>query len=165
MIRPVIQEPHPTLRQKAQLVSNFNDPKLKVLLKDMEDTLIQQEGLGLAAPQINESLTIFVIPKEVAPMVRSLCIPSSLFKPFRATIFFNPKLSDYSSKKEIEEEGCLSVRGIFHPLPRSGRVTIEAQNEKGQRFRVTVEGLLARIFQHETDHLNGTLFIDRLHEK
>lgn len=163
MIKPVIQEPHSTLRKKAQAVSNFGNPKLAELVEDMKDTLIQQEGLGLAAPQIDVSLAVFVIPPEMAPEVRVWYMPWTFFQPLRPTVFFNPRILGYSQKKETEDEGCLSIRGFFTETPRAQKVTLEAQNEKGQKLRIGASGLLARLFQHETDHLNGVLFIDHLH--
>ena len=70
-----------------------------------------------------------------------------------------------SKDKEEVEEGCLSVKGVYHLITRSHEITIKAQDEKGRNFKVKADSLLARIFQHETDHLNGLLFLDRLHEK
>ena len=163
MVRPVIQEPHPTLRKTAQKVSDFDDPKLVELLEDMKDTLIQQEGLGLAAPQIDVSLAVFVIPPEMAPEVRIWYMPWTFWKPLRPTVFFNPRILSYTKEKETEDEGCLSIRGFFTETARAAKVTLEAQNEKDQKLHIAASGLLARLFQHETDHLSGVLFIDRLH--
>lgn len=165
MIRTVVQEPSPVLREKARKVSDFRNPKLAPLIKDMKDTLIEQDGLGLAAPQVNESIAIFVIPSEIAPVIRTVLIPLSLVKPLRPTVFINPQIVSHSKQKEEKNEGCLSVKGFFSALSRSSRVLLRAQDERGRAFSARAEGLLARVFQHETDHLNGILFIDRLHEK
>ena len=165
MIRSIIQEPHPTLRKKAQKVASFNDPELIKLIRDMKDTMMRFDGLGLAAPQIDKNIAIFVITQEIVPRLRTLKNPKTFIRPQRPTVFINPRIMRYWEEKEIEEEGCLSIHDVFAPIARAQKVTIEAQNEKGQKFRVTAENLLARVFQHETDHLNGTLFIDRLHEK
>lgn len=165
MIRPVLQNPSPVLRQKVEHVSNFHDPQLTALLKDMKDTMVAEDGIGIAAPQVGTSLAIFLIADELVPKVRTLHKPKSLLKPLRPHIFINPRLLSLSKEKQTdeEEEGCLSVRGVFALISRAQSVVLEAQNEKGEKFRVRAEGLLARVFQHETDHLNGILFIDRLH--
>lgn len=164
-IIPVVQDPDPVLHKKTEEVTNFKDPSLKELVHDMQDTLVDEDGLGLAAPQIGVSLSVFVIPPEYAPQVRTLYAPFSIFKPLRPTVFVNPRVVKYSKNKETIEEGCLSVKDTYHPITRSYEVTLEARTERGQKFRVTASKLLARIFQHETDHLNGILFLDRLHEK
>lgn len=164
-IKPVVQNPDPVLRKVAEPIKDFNDPGLKTLIKDMKDTVIEEDGAGLAAPQIGVSKAVFVIPEEYAPKVRIPAKPHSMIKPKKQEVFINPRILDYSKAKEEIEEGCLSVKGIYHSTVRSYEATIEAYNEKGKKFRVSGQGLLARIFQHETDHLNGILFIDRLHEK
>lgn len=165
MIQPIVQEPSPILRKITQKVTNFRDPKLKKLIGNMIETMLEEDGAGLAAPQINVSVSVFVTPKEFAPKITILTSPVTFFKPRLNMIFINPKIIKYSKEKETIEEGCLSVRNIFHPTTRSKKVVLRAQNEKGQKFRVKGDGLLAQIFQHETDHLNGILFLDRLHEK
>lgn len=163
-IKSVAQEPEPVLRKKAEQVTDFKDSKLKELIKDLEDTVIEEDGVGIAAPQIGVSLSVFHIPEEYAPRVRTIN-PATWIKPKPQTIFINPKIINYSEEKDTNAEGCLSVKGMFEEVTRSYRVTIEAQNLSGKKFRVSGEGLMARIFQHETDHLNGMLFIDRLHKK
>lgn len=165
MIQPVVQDPDPILHKKTEEIRNFRDPSLKKMVRDMKETLLHEDGLGLASPQIGISLSLFVIPPEYAPQVRTLSAPLSLFRPLHPTVFINPRLMKHGKDKEAIEEGCLSVKNTYHPITRSYEVTLEARNEKGQKFRVTASGLLARIFQHETDHLNGILFLDRLHEK
>jgi len=161
-VKPVTQDGNPVLRAKTPLITDFSDPTFGGLLSDMRDTLIKEDGLGLAATQIASSKRIFVIPPDYAPKVRTLWAPKSLVVPLRPTVFVNPELSEYSKEQEILDEGCLSLRDKFYPTPRSARVTLRARTENGIRFRVKAEGLLARIFQHETDHLNGILYVDRL---
>ncbi|MEX2008437.1 MAG: peptide deformylase [Candidatus Spechtbacterales bacterium] len=162
MVQPVVQDPDPVLHNVTEPVKNFNDPELAKLLKDMKDTLAEQEGLGLAALQIGVSKSIFVIPPEHAPEVRTPYAPLSYLKPLKPTVFMNPKILRYSEEKETLEEGCLSIRGLFRPTPRSYAVTLQAQDERGRKFKIKADQLLARIFQHETDHLNGVLFIERI---
>lgn len=166
MIKPVVQNPAEVLRKKTEKITKFNTPELKELINDMMDTVIKEDGVGLAAPQINVSKSIFVIPEDYAPEIKGVN-PLTWLKPKTQTVFINPEIIYHSEEKEEIEEGCLSVKGadMYHPTSRSYEVTIRARDEKGKRFKVRGEGLLARIFQHETDHLNGILFIDRLHEK
>lgn len=161
----VVQDPNPVLHKKTQHITNFKDSSLKELISDMKNTLRKQNGLGLAAPQIGISLNIFVIPKNYAPSVRTVWAPSSFLKPLRPTVFINAKITHLGKDKEKIKEGCLSVKDTYHPISRSYEVKLQAQNENGVRFKVEARGLLARIFQHEVDHLNGMLFLDRLHEK
>ncbi|MDX1607813.1 MAG: peptide deformylase [Candidatus Spechtbacterales bacterium] len=164
MQKPVVQEPANVLRKKAEKIKKFNTPKLRELISDMMDTVIAEDGVGLAAPQIGISKRVFIIPEDYAPEIRTLN-PRTWLKPKIQTVFINPKIIYYSNKKETVEEGCLSIRGKFHPTTRSHEVLIQARDIKGRKFKTRGEGLLARIFQHETDHLNGILFIDRLHEQ
>ena len=164
MEKEVVQNPAEVLRKKAAKIKKFNTPELIELISDMMDTVIAEDGVGLAAPQIGVSKSIFIIPEDYAPEIRTLH-PKTWLSPKLQTVFINPKITYYSDKKETTEEGCLSVRGKFHPTTRSYEVLLKAQDIKGKKFKVRGEGLLARIFQHETDHLNGILFLDRLHEK
>jgi len=149
-IRTIIQDPHPTLRQVATPVRAFNDPKLHRLIQDMKETMVANDGWGLAAPQVNESTALFVILDDIAPEGH--------------TVFINPRICKTSKEKESEDEGCLSFTGKYAPVARPSRVEIEAQDADGNTFRATGEGVLARAFLHETDHLHGILFIDHLHE-
>ncbi|MDX1535496.1 MAG: peptide deformylase [Candidatus Spechtbacterales bacterium] len=164
-IKDVVQNPDPVLHKKAEPIKDFKDENLDSLIEDMKDTVVEQDGAGLAAPQIGVSKAVFVIPKEYAPKVRIPKKPHSLLRPVKQEVFINPRILKYGEEKQKIEEGCLSIKGVYHPTTRSYKATIEAQDENGRKFRVKGEGLLARIFQHETDHLNGMLFIDRLHEK
>jgi peptide deformylase len=163
MIRAVIQEPNPVLHKKTlPITGGFDSPFMKKLIAGMKGTLIEQDGVGLAAPQINESLSIFVIPDNIAPKVRVLNIPFSLIKPLWPTVFINPEIIYHSDKNEVNDEGCLSIRGVFKRRARSYEVKIRAMDYMGRKFTVRAKGLLARVFQHETDHLNGILFIEQL---
>ncbi len=163
MIRKIVQDPNPVLHKKTlPITQGFGSNFLKKLIANMKNTLKAEDGLGLAAPQIGESLSIFVIPSNIAPKVRTPSMPFSLIKPLWPTVFINPEITHYSKEKEAMEEGCLSIRGIFRPTPRSYKVKIKALDERGRKISVSATGLLARVFQHETDHLNGILFIERL---
>lgn len=164
MIKKVIQDPNPILHQKAQYIlkTELYSRQIRDIIKNMRDTLKEQDGLGLAAPQIGELLSIFVIPDNTAPKLRTPLIPFSIIRPLYPTVFINPEIIRYSKEKETLDEGCLSVRDIFHRTPRAYKVKLKALDERGRRFTIHAEGVLARIFQHETDHLSGILFIERL---
>lgn len=163
MIKNVLQYPSPILHKKTlPVTSGFGSNFLGKLIATMKDTLAAEDGVGLAGPQIGESLSIFVIPESIAPRVRTSSMPFSLIKPLRPTVFINPEITRYSKEKETMEEGCLSMRAFFRPTPRSFKVKIKALDHRGRKFSVSTQGLLARVFQHEIDHLNGILFIERL---
>lgn len=144
MVKNVIQEPEPILRQKAKPYTKIGTAEAKKLVKDMLETMEEKQGIGIAAPQINESVQVIIVRTENGPYT-----------------LFNPKLIKTSKKKEPYEEGCLSVVGVYGLVPRYSSVEVEAQNESGETVRIKAEGYLARIFQHEIDHINGILFIDR----
>lgn len=136
------------LRTKSQKVADFSDPKLRKLISDMKETLDSTDsGLGLAAPQIGENIRLFVLSP-------SLC---------ENTVFINPTIS--KSLRQVRlQEGCLSLPKIFGYLKRSKTVKITALDENGKKFKLKAEGLLAQAFQHEIDHLDGILFIDKTKE-
>ncbi len=145
-VLPVVQFPAEVLSNKMLDVKKITDVERK-LVKDMIDTMYAEQGVGLAANQVGIAKQIFVAS---ADQVRG-----------QEIVCFNPKII----KKEgtIKEfEGCLSVREVYEPVKRFKKVTIQAMDLEGKIVELRGEGLLARIFQHEIDHLNGTLFIDRL---
>lgn len=156
MIKPIVQQDQsPVLRTVAKPVPNdfFNTPALKKLIANMSDTLNNaHDGVAIAAPQINESLRIFVVSHKVFDW-----LPED--EPFNPE-FINPVIIKKSKKTKVMDEGCLSVRHWFGQTKRAEKVTVEAYNLAGQKFNYHGEGLLAQIFQHEIDHLDGILFND-----
>jgi peptide deformylase len=148
MIIPIRELGDPVLRQPAREVTEF-DPTLRKLADDMAETMFVAEGVGLAGPQVGVSLRVFVYALPEEEEVRLVA---------------NPQLSDLEGVI-TSDEGCLSIPGPFYPTSRAERVTLWGLDLEGKEVRVEAEGLLARIFQHETDHLNGTLYIDRLDEE
>ena len=139
------------MRAKSELVKEIT-PEILSLVKEMKETLAKAEnGVGLAAPQVGKNIRLFVAAEEVAKEGR--------------IVFINPEITQVSKKLIGEEEGCLSLPGEWHELPRADKVTIKAMNEKGEKFKIRVKGILARLMLHEVDHLNGTLFIDHLKSK
>jgi peptide deformylase len=134
----------PVLKTAAKPVTVF-DRKLRKLFDDMVETMYDAPGVGLAGPQVGISLQVFVFDDgETGPRFMA-----------------NPALSDPSGEI-VEDEGCLSIPGPFHPTVRAAAVTCAGRDLDGSSYEMRGEGLLARIFQHETDHLAGTLFVDRL---
>ena len=135
------------LRQKALKIDKI-DAEIKELAKQMFEILADEKGIGLAAPQIGIMKRIFVT--------------HALNDEQR--VFINPSILETSVKTAKFEEGCLSVPGIYVQVVRSEAVKLQAWNEKGRPFTIEAEGLLARVIQHEYDHLEGVLFLDRLPE-
>ncbi len=176
MIR-IVQKEHKVLRQHARPVppQEIKSGKIQKILKDMKTALDSQEdGIAIAAPQINIPLRIFVVSKKIhrieqeerdarAKMRAGKSLENSMpsdYKNKEDLVFINPEIIKFSKKKNWVPEGCLSVRWLYGKVPRADKVTVRAYNENGERFMRGASGLLAQVFQHETDHLNGILFID-----
>ncbi len=148
----IVQSPHKTLRMVAQEVSaqDFGSEKLKEIINKMKTALHgEDDGVAIAAPQIDVPMRIFVVSKKVLPKAKD------------DMAFINPTITKLGKKKEAMSEGCLSVRWKYGLVKRATTATVKAYNEKGNEFVLSGKGLLAQIFQHETDHLNGVLFIDK----
>ena len=144
------------LRQDAKdvLKSEFGKPELKKILDDMKEAMSKEhDGVAIAAPQIGVSKKIFLV-KEDAYNANN---KDSKWKPL---VFINPKIIKASKKMLEVEEGCLSVRPLYGTTIRHANVTIEAQDANGNKFTFGASNLIAQIFQHECDHLEGVLFID-----
>lgn len=167
----IIQTGDNVLREKAKEIAlaEIKTPKIKGLLEKMKRVLsVAQDGVALAAPQIGVPLRIFIVykiytdQKIMDGMIEKGKNSEKKFPPeeFGFDIFINPKILKISKKKQTVKEGCLSVTGVFGVIARAEKVTLEAYNEKGEKFSRGASGLLAQIFQHEMDHLNGILFTD-----
>ncbi|HEV8614065.1 MAG TPA: peptide deformylase [Methylomirabilota bacterium] len=135
----------PVLRRRTQPVDAVT-PEIRRLVEDMIDTMYDEVGIGLAAPQIGASLRLMVVGDDDGRGARALVNPVIIERGGEITA----------------EEGCLSIPGVFAPVTRSEWVTLEAQDIEGRTVTLTGRGLRARVFQHEIDHLDGVLFIDRL---
>jgi peptide deformylase len=147
LILPIRTLGDPVLREPAKPVTTF-DASLERLAEDMLETMYAAPGVGLAGPQVGVSLRVFTFDDgETGP-----------------GFVANPELIE-ADGEVIEEEGCLSIPGPFHPTSRHLRIRCRGLDAKGRPFEMGGEGLLARIFQHETDHLDGTLYIDRLDDE
>lgn len=143
-ILPILTVGDPVLRSKAKQVESF-DVALATLAADMHETMAAAPGVGLAAPQVGRPIRLFTFDsgEHMGALV-------------------NPEIVWFSDETEEAEEGCLSVPGMYFPVARALRVRVHAQDLSGEGVEQEGEGLLARIFQHEIDHLDGILFIDRL---
>lgn len=137
--------PHPILRQKASEIENIRDSEIQKLISEMIQTMQANKGIGLACPQVGKSIRLIIVK------TKDRIIP-----------FINPKILWHSKKEEIDEEGCLSLPKIYGLVKRWQEVKIEARNEKDKKIKLKAQGLFARVLQHEIDHLDGVLFIDRL---
>jgi peptide deformylase len=152
---PITQIGADVLREHAKEVpvSDICTPKFQAIIARMREVLEnEKEGAALAAPQISEPWRIFVLAPRVFPNEARSASPKY--------VYINPVIINTSKKKEVLEEGCLSVRGKYGTIRRASQATVHAYDEHGALFTRGASGLMAQAFQHETDHLDGTLFID-----
>lgn len=150
-IRKIVTHPDPVLRRKARKVTEFT-PELQALIDDMVETMRVAPGVGLAAPQVDVSLRVIVVEygDEEDPEA-----------PARLYVVVNPEITRLSPDKEAGAEGCLSIPGFAGNVERPLEAVVKGLNRHGKPQRIKASGWLARIFQHEIDHLDGVLFIDR----
>ncbi|MFD1426636.1 peptide deformylase [Kroppenstedtia sanguinis] len=141
-IRKIVLVPDPILKEKARPVTKFNE-RLHKLLDDMADTMYDAPGVGLAAPQVGISKRVIVVD-DGNGLIEAV----------------NPELFDKEGEQLAPPEGCLSIPGLLGEVRRAEKVRLKAQDRQGQFFELEAEGYLARILQHEVDHLNGILFTD-----
>ena len=134
--------PDPVLRMKAEPVDELTDDLLQ-LAEEMIDVMYQDDGVGLAAPQVGESVRLIVIDLGEGPLV-----------------LFNPEIVEKNDELEPLEEGCLSFPDIRVNISRPNQVIVHAVNKEGKKVEIKAEGMAAKVFQHEIDHLNGVLIID-----
>lgn len=147
-VRPICTYPETVLRHKAQPVMAI-DADVQCLIDEMIETMYAAPGIGLAAPQVGVSLQLFVVDITGGRESQAL------------HIFINPEIVTASGRLR-EDEGCLSVPGVYGPTPRAECVLVRGMDRAGNVVEVQGEGLLARAFQHEMDHLQGMLFFDRM---
>jgi len=145
MVYPIVKLGNPVLEREAADVTEFDTPELHKFIEDMFESMYAAKGVGLAATQIGVSKKIAVIDV------------SNGEKPQEKLVIINPRIIKVEGR-QTGEEGCLSIPGFREQVRRGKRVTIRAQNIKGEEFEMTGEDLLARAFQHETDHLYGKLY-------
>ncbi len=161
----IIQKENRVLRQIAKEVpvKEIRERKIRDLIKKMSDVLsLSETGVALAAPQIGESLRVFIVDKNsLLPREPEDKPENKKRKKIDPWVFINPIIKKISQKKNIVPEGCLSVEGMFGTIKRAEKLSVEAHDENGKKFTRGASDLLAQIIQHETDHLNGVLFIDK----
>ena len=149
MTYPIVRYGNPVLEQPAETVTDFDTPELRKLLEDMFESMYAAKGVGLAAPQIGIGRRIAVID------------PTNGQDEAQRLVLINPEIVKIEGA-QVGEEGCLSIPGFREQVKRAKRVTIRAQDSSGVSFERTGEDLLARAFLHETDHLNGRLYINHV---
>lgn len=154
-VREIITTPNPILRERAKRVRSVNR-HTEQLIEDMIDTVRAAPGVGLAAPQIGVSQQVIVV--EYAEGSED---PEAEPKPPKLYAIVNPEIVRQSKETEISNEGCLSVPGFVGEVERPKTVTIKGLDRHGKPFRIKAKDWLARIFQHEIDHLHGILYIDQ----
>ncbi|HRH26861.1 MAG TPA: peptide deformylase [Parcubacteria group bacterium] len=175
MVKKILQKEEKVLREIAKNVSidEIKSEKIQKIISEMKEALnSQDDGVAIAAPQIGYSLRIFVVSKKVEEIVteaklHALGVSQELIDEelkkvgSKDMVFINPVMKKLSKDKKNVEEGCLSVRYLYGLVKRSTKATVEALDENGRKFQRGGTGLLAQIFQHEMDHLDGVLFIDK----
>lgn len=150
-VRDIVTIPDPILYRKARKVTDFGK-ELQTLVDDMVETMRVAPGVGLAAPQVDVPLRVIVV--EFGDE-EDESVPLKLFP------VVNPEITRFSKEQVTGTEGCLSIPDFVGDVDRSVSVVVKGMNRRGQPMRIKSSGWLARIFQHEVDHLNGVLFIDR----
>lgn len=160
----IVQNGDKVLREKAKEVpvADILSKKIQGVIKDMKIALnTQNDGVAIAAPQIGESLRIFIVSGRAFDIEKGVYDEKDKKPKSADLVCINPVITKLSKDKGDMDEGCLSVRYLYGKVKRSKKATITAHDEKGKKFTRGASGLLAQIFQHETDHLEGVLFIDK----
>ena len=177
-IYQIVKNPHSVLRQKASHVaaSEITTPKIQELIERMKATLKEtSDGVGLAAPQVGKALSIFIVSEEAEEIDRvekegwerrrkedaGMNERPYEKRPWRYYVFINPVVKSKSRAKQDGHEGCLSVPGLFGNVMRQEKIMVQAFDEHGKKFTRGSSHFFARVVQHELDHLDGVLFIDK----
>ncbi len=145
----IVKEPNKILRNKLGKVKKIT-PEIGALIFDMRKMMVEARGVGLAANQVGQDLQIFVIDKKLA---EENGVPDA---------YINPEITEYSKESAEAEEGCLSLPDYWQQIKRSKKVKIKALDINGKKIKIKARGLLARVFQHEYDHLQGVLIKDHI---
>jgi len=156
-ISEIAQLGNPVLRLQAQVVTDIQDTEIQQTIETMHDTLATTQGVGIAAPQISISKRIIIIASRPTPRYPS----APLMEP---TVMINPAFQALSELTEKDWEGCLSIPGIRALVPRYKEILVNYANEQGGLVEARLEGFVARVFQHEFDHLEGKVYLDRVED-
>ena len=151
---------NPILRKKCARVTEITD-EIRQLVADMIETMRETNGIWIAAPQVNKALTIFVT--EVPERIEGE--PEEKWLPGKVRVYINPKITNPSDEMWIRGEGCLSIPQVYGEVVRPVKITVTAMDLDGNEFQEELSWLDARAVMHENDHINGILFIDRIHGK
>jgi peptide deformylase len=143
----ILTYPNPVLRKKSKAVDKV-DAKIRKLIKDMIETMLAAPGVGLAAPQVGQNIRVIVVNVGEG-----------------AFAVVNPKIKKKNKTFQTFEEGCLCLPGIVGPVERPSKVTVEGLDKNGEKIVIEAEGFLATVLQHEIDHLEGIIFIDKVSDK
>lgn len=140
----IITNPDPILRKKSLAIKDVKDKEFQALIPEMAKAMLKYDGVGLAAPQIGQNIRLIIVRYKDDNLV-----------------MINPKIIKKSLLKDWDEEGCLSVPNVFGDVKRCKRITVSYLDPNGKEQKISGEGFLARVIQHEIDHLDGILFIDK----
>lgn len=140
----IITHPNPILRQKAAPIKDVSSSDIQKLIPELAELMLKSDGLGIAAPQIAKSIRLIIVRYKDDNLA-----------------LLNPKITSKSILKEIDEEGCLSVPNVYGQVKRCKKITVKYQDPQGKLRKISGQGLFARVIQHEVDHLDGILFIDK----
>lgn len=151
----VIELGHPVLRRVAQSVEEARRENLQPLMDQLIETARQANGVGIAAPQVGTSERLFIVASRPTPRYPHAPV-------MEPTVMINPQILNHSSERVKDWEGCLSVPGVRGLVPRYRAIAVEYTGRDGQRYQQELTDFVARIFQHELDHLDGILFVDRV---
>ncbi len=156
-VRKIIEIGHKSLKLKNKRVTDFHSPKFKKLIKDLIDTMMQVDLIGIAAPQIGVNYQVFIThPRKTQAR--------KLIKSDTLRFYINPKITHFSKEKNVIYEGCGCVphSSVFGPVLRPAEIKVEAYDVDGKKFSLLCDGILARVIQHEYDHLMGIEFLERV---
>ena len=154
-IREIAQLGDPVLRRKARKIDNIASPALRDLVDDLFETVRAANGAGIAAPQVSQSERLIIVCSRPTP--RYPYAPE-----MEPTVMFNPRIDWMADETAKDWEGCLSIPGIRGKVPRSTSIQVSYQAVDGANVRCEFEGFIARVFQHEVDHLDGMVYLDRV---
>lgn len=156
-MREIAQLGAEVLRQRAEAVADVHAAEIRRIITDMQNTLAGTQGVGIAAPQISESKRIMIVASRPTP--RYPCAPR-----MEPTVMINPAFEVLSEHKEKDWEGCLSIPGIRALVPRYREIMIRYTDQQGERVELKLDGFVARVFQHEYDHLEGRVYLDSVED-
>jgi peptide deformylase len=161
----IVQQTNPILRETAAPVAlkDIGSKKVEMVIKKMQKSLHEEDdGVAIAAPQIAVGMRIFVVSGSILKTLNRKTRPKAeKDEDMPDEVYINPEMIRISKKKKLMDEGCLSVRWLYGQVERAEKVTIRAYTREGKKIEKGASGLLAQIFQHEMDHLDGVLFIDK----